>query len=164
MHRRKLHMGKFTNEFRSRRKGVSVPIPSGHIQRMDSDNEWCHWFKRGLCSNEHSNRCVQCRPKTSNYHSRICIFFFVSSFRRSTNNRFVKQIFTCIYTSCFSLYLVHSSRWICLLGSSLTISTSKRKKRAVHWKCSWPKIKRNIIMQWRKWVRRNHWKRYQGLG
>lgn len=115
MHCRELHMGKFTNEFRSRRKGVSVPIPSGNIQRMDSNNEWCHWFARGLCwrSRTTRTRCPNTLTSFSNYAFGFFVFFFFSLFLqidkqpiRETNiYMYLYFVFFIIFGSFFTLNL-----------------------------------------------------------
>lgn len=91
-------------------------------------------------------------------------FFHFLLLLRLTSNRFVRQTFICICILYSSSYSDHSLRWIYSLVWSSIISMSKRKKRAVRSKCSWQKIRKSIIMPWKKWARKNQWKRYQGLG
>lgn len=57
-------------------------------------------------------------------------------FGRWMSSRREKSISTCTSTLSSSLSLAPSSRSIYLLESSLTISTSKRRKPVAHWRCS----------------------------
>jgi len=74
---------------------------------------------------------------------------------RSINNRFARRTFTCISTSYFSLYLDRFLPSTCSLELSSTTLTSRRKKPVDPLKCSWRKIRRNIIMPWKKWAIRS---------
>jgi len=143
LQRRELHVGKFADEFRPRRESVSVPIPSGDFQGMDPNHERRDRLQRG------------------EYSSQFLLFIDIhviirhSIVYRSISNRFAKRTFTCISTSCFSLYLDRFLPSICLSEWSSTILTSKRKRPADPSRCSWRKIRRNIITPWRKWAIRS---------
>ena len=41
-----LHVAELANEFRPRRQGLPVPLPSGHLQRLDADHERRHRLER----------------------------------------------------------------------------------------------------------------------
>jgi len=83
---------------------------------------------------------------------------------RWTNSRSAKRTFTCISTSCFSLYLDRFLPSICSSEWSSTTSTSRRRRPAAPSRCSWRRIRRSITMPWRKWAIRNLWKPFRDRG
>lgn len=113
LHCRELQMGKLQNEFRPRGKRLSMSVPSGHVQRMDGNNERRRRFER--CKFIETSRSSNILARYRNHRKKFYLPFFKKKFlfqthgkqpiREVNNYMYFYFVFFIIFGSFFTLNL-----------------------------------------------------------